>query len=180
MNEFLSHSEAGEFMFNRFCGCSCFKKQVNPCFIKPSEPTVIDCGLSVESTSNVNIASLCSTVTYTVTVTNNGDITARNAILTVPLDGVLAITSSTVTVNGQAVEVENLDQIPLGDIEAGESSTVTYTVAVMEYKRYIYTRAIVTFCACCCFERRVISVQSNLNLLQVCKCCYNNSTSTGA
>ena len=183
MNGFLNPSEDGEFMFNRFCGrCNCNKQhQYDPCCPRPVvEPTCVECGLTVESVSDVNITSVCSRVTYTVTITNNGDMTAHNAVLTVPLDGVLAIVSSSVTVNGQTVEVENLDQIPLGDIEEGGTVTVTYTVVVMEYKRYIYTRALVTFCACCCFERRVISVGSNLNLLQVCRCCGTNTTATGA
>ena len=162
MNGFLNPSEDGEFMFNRFCGrCNCNKQQYDPCCPRPVvEPTCVECGLTVESVSDVNITSVCSRVTYTVTITNNGDMTAHNAVLTVPLDGVLAIVSSSVTVNGQTVEVENLDQIPLGDIEEGGTVTVTYTVVVM--------------------ERRVISVGSNLNLLQVCRCCCTNTTATGA
>lgn len=163
--------EDGEFMFNRCCRQQ-NRPQVDPC-CQVVQPTYncIDCGLSVVSETNTNIASVCSSVTYTVTVTNTTDVTVRNAILTVPLDCVLAIVSNSVTVNGQTVDVENLDQIPLGDIEAGGSAVVTYTVIVMEYKRYIYTRAVVTFCACCCFERKVVNVASNLNLLQICQCC---------
>ena len=101
---------------------------------------LFDCGLQVVAVPSTNIASVCSQVTYTVTVTNNGDITVRNAFLTVPVDCTLALLNNSVTVNGQTVEVENMDQIPLGDIEPGATSTVTYTVVVMEYKRCIYTR----------------------------------------
>ncbi len=166
----------GEYMFNRCCNKT--KTRIDPCcqVVQPTN-NYIDCGVSVVSEASTNIATICSRVTYTVTVTNTTDMTIKNAILTVPLDGVLAIVSNSVTVNGQSVDVENLDQISLGDIEAGGSSVVTYTVVVMEYKRYVYTRAIITFCACCCFERRVINVVSNLNLLQVCQCCYSSTSS---
>ena len=158
-------------MFNR-CGCNRRKPLFDPCcMVQPMSTTCIDCGLQVVSVPSTNIASVCSQVTYTVTVTNNGDATVKNAFLTVPVDCSLALLNNSVTVNGQTVEVENMDQIPLGDIEPGSTSTITYTLVVMEYKRCIYTRAVVTFCACCCFERKVISVSSAPNLLQVCSCC---------
>ena len=178
MND-LFHSKDGEFMFNRCCRrCKCQRQRhfINPCCI-PVEPeqNCIDCGLTVTSTASTNIARVCSEVTYTVTVTNNSDVTVRNAILMVPLDCSLAILTNSVTVNGQVVEVENLDQIVNGDIEPGATYTITYVAVVMEYKRCIYTRAIVAFCACCCFERKIINVSSEPNLLQVCSCCFTQN-----
>ncbi len=163
-------------MRNRTNNNFCFN-QVDPC-CQPVEPAVscVDCGLSVLSECETCVACLCSRVTFTVTITNNSDITARNAILNVPLDGVFALLKESVTVNGGSVEVEDLNQIPLGDIEPGNTTTVSYTVVVMEAKRYVYTRAIVTFCVCCCMERKTINVASNLNLLQICPCCCCNCT----
>lgn len=167
MNEFKL--KVGEIMNN-------YRKTINPCCQSQQVTTCTPCGLVVTSTSNVAVARLCSQVTYTVRVCNESDVTARNAILTVPLDGVFALLPNTVTVNGQVVQVENLSQIPLGDIEPSSCSEVTYQVVVMEAKRYVYTRALVTCCICCCLERKVINTYSNLNLLQVCPCCNNTSS----
>lgn len=164
-------------MFNQNCGCG----NMNPCYNpKPVTNPCVECGVTVTSTCESSVASLCSEVNFTVTVTNNSDVTARNAILCVPLDGVFALLKNTVTVNGQAVEVEDLNQIPLGDIEVGATSTISYTCVVMEAKRYVYTRAICTFCVCCCCERKALTVASNTNLLQVCPCCacYQNNNTT--
>ena len=171
-------------MSQRNCSCcgnnNRYNQQprVNPCYYQAAPVTpVANCGLSVNLQSDVEVACLCSRVTFTVTVTNNSDITARNVILTLPLDGVFALLRNTVIVNGQSVVVENLDQVPLGDLEPGATSTITYTVVVMENKRYVYSRAIVATCVCCCFENRAINVGSNLHLLQVCPCCScSNST----
>lgn len=146
-------------------------RQINPCCQTVTTTSCTNCGLTVTLTSDVEVACLCSQVTCTVTVSNDSDVLVRNAILTLPLDGAFALLRNTVVVNGQSVAVENLDQVPLGDLEAGSTATVTYTVVVMENKRYVYSRAIITTCVCCCLERKVINVASNLHLIQVCPCC---------
>lgn len=165
-------------MFCGNCNQRAYRLNINPCCSQPVTMSCVNCGLLVDLQSNVEVACLCSRVTFTVTVTNESDVVARNAILTLPLDGSFALLRDTVIVNGQSVPVENLDQVPLGDLEPGGSATVTYTVVVMENKRYVYSRAIVTTCICCCFERRVVNIASNLHLLQVCPCCACGSNNT--
>lgn len=130
-----------------------------------------DCGLSVVSSSSTCCTKVCCQVTYTVTVTNNCSSKVLGANLHVPLDGVFCLDVNSVRVNGESASVKCLDDIPLGDIEPGATVTVVYTVTVMEYKRYIKTKALVTFHICCCCERRDFGVLSNCNLLQVCPCC---------
>lgn len=150
------------FCLRRNCGCN---RQI----------TILcnnDCGLEVTSTASTYCTRVCCKVTYTVTVKNNCTSTANNVNLHVPLDGVFCLDPTSVTVNGAAVTVDNcLDSVPIGDIEGGETATVVYTVTVMEYKRYIRTRALVTFNICCCCQRRNLGVLSNVNCLQVCPCC---------
>lgn len=158
-------------MYRGNCNQRFYRNRINPCCSQPTTVTCVNCGLNVDLQSDVEVANLCSRVTFTITVTNESDITARNVILTLPLDCSFALLRNTVVVNGQTVDVENLDQVPLGDLEAGGSATITYTVVVMENKRYIYSRAIATTCICCCFERKIINIASNLHLLQVCPCC---------
>lgn len=144
---------------------------INPCCNQQPAMSCVNCGLLVSLQSDVEVACLCSQCTFTCTVTNESDVVARNATLILPLDGTFALLKNTVVVNGQSVAVENLDQVPLGDLEPGGTATVTYTVVVMENKRYVYSRAVVTTCICCCFESKVVNVASNLHLLQVCPCC---------
>lgn len=145
------------------------------CGCKKCRPlTIINdrcCGVDVVSTCSNCCSKVCCRVTYTVTITNNTSNTLRCASLHVPLDGVFCLDINTVTVNGQQVTVDCLDAILLGDIAPGETTTVVYTVTIMEYKRYIKTKALLTFNICCCLERRDIGVYSNINCLQVCPCC---------
>lgn len=136
------------------------------------------CGLCVTSKCSTCCTRICCSVTYTITVTNNSENTVKDAILHVPLDGVFCLDTASVTVNGQAVEVDCLDAIPLGDLAPNTTSTVVYSVTVMEYKRCIRTRALVTFHACCCYERRDYGVYSNTNIVQVCPCCCCCSNNT--
>ena len=136
--------------------------------------TIIDdcsCGITVRSTCSTCCTRVCCRVTYTVTITNNCSNEIQGAKLHVPLDGVFCLDVNSVTVNGESVEVTCLDDIDLGNIAAGGTTTVVYTVTVMEYKRYIRTRALVTFYICCCCQRKDMGVLSNCNLLQVCPCC---------
>ena len=156
-------------MFNcyNYNNCSCRKLKIldNSC-----------CGICVTSSASTCCTKVCCRVTYTVTVKNNCSTTMQNAILHVPLDGVFCLDTSSVTVNGEAVSVDCLDAVPLGNIASNEEVTVVYTVTVMEYKRYIRTRVLVSFYTCCCCERRDLGVYSNVNCLQVCPCCCCCST----
>ncbi len=136
------------------------------------------CGVCVTSTCSTHCTRLCCKVTYTVTITNNCTNAIKCVNLHVPLDGVFCLDPSTVTVNGEAVQVDCLDSVPVGDIEPGATATVVYSATVMEYKRYVRTRALVTFYVCCCCERRDMGVYSNTNLLQVCPCCCCCSNQT--
>lgn len=136
--------------------------------------TIIDdgcCGLCVTSTCSTYCTKVCCKVTYTVTIKNDCSGTAKCVHLHVPLDGVFCLDPTTVTVNGESVEVTCLDDVPVGDLEPNQEATVVYTCTVMQYKRYIRTRALVTFYTCCCCQRRDLGVYSNCNLLQVCPCC---------
>ncbi len=160
------------------CNQTNYQPRINPCCNVQPVQTCVNCGLTVTLNSDVEVACLCSRVTFTSTVTNNSDITARNVILTLPLDESFALLRDTVIVNGQTVAVENLDQVPLGDLEPGATATITYTVVVMESKRYVYSRAVATTCICCCFENRIVNIGSNLHLLQVCPCCSCETSST--
>lgn len=130
-----------------------------------------DCGIEVTSTPSAYCTRVCCRVTYTVTVKNNCSTTANDVRLHVPLDGVFCLDPTSVTVNGAAVEVNCLDSVPVGDLPAGETATVVYTVTIMEYKRYIRSRVLVTFYTCCCCQRSNLGVYSNVNCLQVCPCC---------
>ena len=129
------------------------------------------CGVCVTSTPSTCCSKVCCRVTYTVVVKNNCTSTMRNAFLHVPLDGVFCLDTSSVTVNGEAVSVDCLDAVPLCDIASEQEVTVVYTVTIMEYKRYIKSRVLVSFYTCCCCERRDLGVYSNVNCLQVCPCC---------
>lgn len=136
--------------------------------------TIMDdscCGVCVTSESSTHCTRVCCKVIYTVRVKNNCSSTMRDAHLNVPLDGVFCLDPNSVTVNGEAVKVECLDSIPLGDIATNEEVTVVYAVTVMEYKRYIKTRALVSFYTCCCCQKRDLGVYSNVNCIQVCPCC---------
>lgn len=129
------------------------------------------CCICVTSTCSTHCTKVCCQVTYTVTVKNNASTTVNDVCLHVPLDGVFCLDPTTVTVNGQAVQVDCLDAVPVGDLASGQTSTIVYSCTVMEYKRYIRTRALVTFYMCCCCERKDMGVYSNVNCLQVCPCC---------
>lgn len=129
------------------------------------------CGLCVISKSSTCCTSICCKVTYTINIRNNCNNTCKCACLHVPLDGVLCLDPSTILVNGEHVDVTCLDSIPLGDIEPNQEMVVVYTVTVVQYKRYIKTRALVTFFICCCCERNDLGVYSNCNCVQCCPCC---------
>ena len=129
------------------------------------------CGLCVTSKCSTYCTKVCCSVTYTITVTNNSEQTVKDVFLHVPLDGEFCLNPDTVTVNGQAANVDCLDAIQIGDIASNSTATVVYTCTVMQYKRCIKTRALVTFTTCCCYERRDFGVYSNVNILQVCPCC---------
>ena len=152
------------------------------CMYRTCRPgTILDnpgCAIQVTSTSSAYCTRVCSRVTYTVTITNTCNIPVRDVNVHVPLMGVFCLDPTTVTVNGEAVEVACLDSIPVGELDVNETATVVYTVTVMEYRRYIKVRALVTYYTCCCLQRKDVGVYSNCNLLQVCNCCACCETTT--
>lgn len=137
-------------------------------------PSAEDCGVSIVVSSDVAIARVCNEINYTITITNNSDQVMKNAVLTLPLDNALALMPNTVVVNGTTLDTDSLNQIPLGDLAIGATTTITYQTTVMVCQRYIKSQARVNFLVCCCFAKRNLCVQSNLNCVQVCCCCGTN------
>ena len=138
-------------------------------------PSTEDCGVNVVVASNVAITRVCNEITYTVTITNNSDQVMRNVVMTLPLNKALALMPNTVTVNGTTLENADLNNILIGDLPVGETATITYQTMVMECQRYIKTTAKVRFLVCCCFARKNLCVQSNVNCVQVCCCCQGTN-----
>ena len=136
------------------------------------------CGLNVQSTCSTYCTRVCSQVTYTVTITNNCPSVVRGVGLHIPLDCAFCLDPTSVTVNGENVDITCLDDIQVGDLQPAQVATITYTVTVMERKRYIKTKALVTFYTCNSCTRKDLGVYSNCNLLQVCPCCACCETTT--
>jgi large repetitive protein len=88
--------------------------------------------LTITNSANATTTTPGTTVRYTVTVANTGQVSIGDAALTVPLTGVLG----DAVYNGNAVTTEGIvsyaspDLSWTGDLAAGASATITYSVTV--------------------------------------------------
>lgn len=86
-------------------------------------------GLSVVKSSDVAFANIGDTIIYTVTVTNTGDVTAEDVVLTDPVPTGTTFVPGSVTIDGSpAPGADPNVGIPLGDIPPGGSVTVIFHV----------------------------------------------------
>ena len=88
--------------------------------------------LKIVKTSDVRDASLGDTITYTVTITNDGDIDARNVIFSDDLPKAVRLIRGSFKVNGEVINAVDLSKgVVIGDIAVGESVVIEYKVKVV-------------------------------------------------
>ncbi len=86
--------------------------------------------LTLVKSANTANATVGSTVTYTINLTNSGNIAATTTV-TDPIPAGTAFVPGSVTVNGSTVPGGNIATgVPVGSIPSGGTSTVTFQVVV--------------------------------------------------
>ncbi|MCX7951755.1 MAG: DUF3794 domain-containing protein [Clostridiales bacterium] len=101
--------------------------------LSTSNPVItqlVNTSLNVVKSVDKAFANIGDILTYTLTVTNNGDVTANNVTLTdIPPNGTTFVAGS-VTINGTPTSSNPSTGIPLGNINAGSSVIITFKVTV--------------------------------------------------
>ncbi|MGL5152441.1 MAG: hypothetical protein ACRC7N_17935, partial [Clostridium sp.] len=89
-------------------------------------------GSGVSKSANPSYADIGTTVTYTMGVTNSGNVIAENVIINDIIPTGTTFVAGTVTVNGTAQPSANpASGITVGNINPGATSTVTFQVVVV-------------------------------------------------
>lgn len=91
---------------------------------------LVNTSLNVVKSVDKGFANIGDTLTYTITVTNNGDVTANNVTLTDIPPNDTTFVSGSVTINGTPTLFNPSIGIPLGNISAGGSVIITFKVNV--------------------------------------------------
>ncbi|MEG1147268.1 MAG: DUF3794 domain-containing protein [Niameybacter sp.] len=109
---------------------------------------VVNVSLVVEKTATPETVAIGDTVTYTVKVTNTGDVTARNILFTDALPKEVTLVPGSFSINGKVVNsVDMTKGIIIPDIAAKSSVTITYqaTITTNNCRGILTNQASVTY-----------------------------------
>ena len=107
---------------NRNSTSNIVETQINATIINPTK------------SANQQIVNIGDIITYTITIPNNGNISATNVSITDPIPTGTTFIPNSVTVNGTAQSGVTPTNIPLGTIPAGQTTTVTFQVQVTSFQ----------------------------------------------
>ncbi|MGN4558376.1 DUF7507 domain-containing protein [Bacillus cereus group sp. MYBK5-2] len=114
----FQYSPPGQPPINRTSTSNIVETLINAAIINPSK------------TANQQIVNIGDIITYTITIPNNGNISATNVSITDPIPTGTTFIPNSVTVNGTTQPGVTPTNIPIGTVAAGQTSTVTFQVQV--------------------------------------------------
>ncbi|PFC81455.1 DUF11 domain-containing protein [Bacillus cereus] len=87
--------------------------------------------VTLTKSTNKQFATIGETISYTILITNSGNMAANNVQLTDPLPNGTILTPGTVTLNGVLQNVDSLVALPIGTIPGGATFTLSFQVTVI-------------------------------------------------
>lgn len=128
-----------------------------------------DAVLDVQKRVNTTMADILDTLTYTITITNEGVVPANNVVFTDLIPEGSVFINDSVVINGVSTPGVNPETgISLPDINVDETVTIVFEVQILKCVCFLRNKSFITFsCGKITFSNQVLTV--------ICKSCSGSN-----